>query len=158
LIRRGFLNGGAVDISNWALVAGLVFGSVSISSASYVWIRQQKFGAGGATLCIAAITLIGLPFWSSLRFEVSDTGIKAEFERLRNEIQQVKNATATTSQEVVKVAQSVEVNKREFVELTERLETKRVDPASLRNLRNSVLKAPRPDIGRLEATTRTLQK
>src|SRR4030095_448745 len=78
-------DGGAVDVHNWALIAGLVFGSVSISSASYVWIRQQKFGTGGAMLSIAAIVLIGLPFWSSFRFEISESGIKAEFERLRNE-------------------------------------------------------------------------
>jgi hypothetical protein len=147
------------DIQNWAFLTGLVLGSVAIGAVSYVWVRQQKFGSGGGMLSVAGIILIGLPFWSSLRFEMTGTGIRAEFERLRNEVQQVANATSATSEEVIKVARATEANTKQFVELTEQLEVKRiVDAASLRNVRESLVKTPQADIGRLEAASRVLKK
>jgi hypothetical protein len=53
---------GDVDAQAWdavekavAIFAGVAFGSVAISSASWVWLRKQKFAAGGSVLCLSGI-------------------------------------------------------------------------------------------------------
>ena len=71
-----------------AVLAGVVFGSVSISSACWVWVRQQIFGYGGSSLCGAGVILLGLSIWHSVDFGVGGTGLtlklQAALERLQN--------------------------------------------------------------------------
>jgi hypothetical protein len=59
----------------FAIFAGVVFGSVAISSASFVWVRKQVFGYGGSALCMAGVVLLGLSIWHSVEFGVTGNGL-----------------------------------------------------------------------------------
>src|SRR4051812_5726549 len=69
-----------------AIAAGVIFGSTSVGSACFVWVRRQLFGYGGSALCTAGVILIGLSIWHSVEFGVSATGINF---KARVEIQRI---------------------------------------------------------------------
>jgi tetratricopeptide (TPR) repeat protein len=54
-----------------AIFAGVFFGSMAISSASWVWVRKQIFAYGGSALSGAGVILIGLSIWHSVEFGVT---------------------------------------------------------------------------------------
>jgi hypothetical protein len=50
----------------WAILAGIMLGFLSITSACYHWIRKQIFGTSGIILSIGGIILLGMAVWASV--------------------------------------------------------------------------------------------
>jgi hypothetical protein len=76
-----------MDLTNWtsatrvvAVLAGVLFGSIAISSACWVWIRRQIFAYGGSALCGSGVILLGLSIWHSVEFGVTGTGISLKMQ------------------------------------------------------------------------------
>jgi hypothetical protein len=125
-----------MEITNMAFIAGLILGSLAILSVCWVWLRKQVLGVGGGVLSFIGVLLVGLSLWSSASVEVSPDGFRAEFERLEQQViqvsersQQISNdilAVAETnkaiSQEVKVVAQNIDINKAQFLKLTDVLQ------------------------------------
>jgi hypothetical protein len=58
------------------VLVGVVFGSLTIGTACFVWARKHVFGFAGSVLCMAGIVLIGLSIWQSVELVVNRDGIK----------------------------------------------------------------------------------
>jgi hypothetical protein len=99
-----------MDSQTWELVARMVailvavgLGSVSIVAAVVVWWRKQIFGYGGPALCMAAVVLLGLSIWSSVKLAVSATsgivfeGIAAGAIKIRGEEVTINNKSISIS-------------------------------------------------------------
>ena len=61
-----------------ATLAGVIFGSVAVSCASWVWLRRQIFAYGGTTLCVSGVILIGLSIWHSVKFGANGGSVNLE--------------------------------------------------------------------------------
>jgi hypothetical protein len=64
-------------MQSWSYAVGIVMGSVAVVSASYVWVKHQRFGVGGAFLSFVGVVLLGLSVWSRARVEISEDGVLA---------------------------------------------------------------------------------
>lgn len=127
-----------MDITNLAFIAGLILGSLAILSVCWVWLNKQILGMGGGVLSFVGVLLVGLSLWSSASVEVTPDGFRAEFERLQQEVIQVSNkseqisndvqavarANEAISNEVKVVAQNLDINKTQFLKLTDVLKRK----------------------------------
>jgi hypothetical protein len=76
-------------MQSWSYAVGMIMGSVAVVSASYVWVKHQRFGIGGAFLSFVGVVLLGLSVWSRARVEISEDGVLAEFERLQQRLEAV---------------------------------------------------------------------
>jgi hypothetical protein len=147
-----------MDVQTTAFSTGIVFGSVAIGSASYVWLRHRIFGFGGSMLSLVGIALLGLSIWSGIRIEISQAGLQADFQRLAQQVDTVVEANQVVTQEVKKVADIAQTGRQQFVELTKTLEAERaITPSKLEEIRRSVLAAPVVDTQRLERATESLR-
>jgi len=125
-----------MNIQTATFIVGLILGTLAVGSACYVWIRHRVFGVGGGSLSVVGFALVGLSIWSSVKIQVSEGGLQAEFQRLSRQVQAVAQANETVAQEVKKIGETNEIGKRQFVELTKVLEAQRVaQPAQLENIR-----------------------
>lgn len=149
-----------MQVQTAAFVAGIVFGAVAVGSSSYVWIRHRQFGLGGTTLSIAGIALLGLSIWSGISIEISKEGVRAEFKRLEQRVDTVVEANEAIAQEAKHLAGIVEVQRRQFIQLTELpgKVSESVNRARLEELRRSVLAVPEVDVKRLEAVSNDLKR
>ncbi len=137
-----------MEITNLAFIAGVILGSLAIVSVCWVWLSKQMLGMGGGVLSFVGVLLVGLSLWSKASVEVSPDGIRAEFERLENEVREVsvrseKNSNdvkavaernKALSSEVKVVAQNAHINKTQFLQLTSALKSKQtlsVDQAKM---------------------------
>ncbi len=76
-------------MQSWSYAVGMIMGSVAVVSASYVWVKHQRFGIGGAFLSFVGVVLLGLSVWSRARVEISEDGVLAEFERIQQRLEDV---------------------------------------------------------------------
>ena len=76
-------------MQSWSYAVGMIMGSVAVVSASYVWVKHQRFGIGGAFLSFVGVVLLGLSVWSRARVEISEDGVLAEFERIQQRLEAV---------------------------------------------------------------------
>ena len=60
------------------IIFGLSLGSIQIVAAVYVWVKQEKFGFGGAVLTIFGTVLIGLSIWNHIEIEISQKVTKVK--------------------------------------------------------------------------------
>jgi septal ring factor EnvC (AmiA/AmiB activator) len=128
-----------MDITNMVFVTGMVLGSLIIVSVCWVWVRKQVLGAGGGALSFFGVMLVGLSVWSSARVEVTPEGFRAEFERLQKEVNQVavrsqkisddvlvmSETSKEITREVKAVADNIDINRAQFLQLTNALKQKR---------------------------------
>lgn len=137
---------------------GLAMGSVMLGSVCYVWVRKQQLGIGGGFLSAMGVVLLGLSVWTGVSVEVTKGGIKADFDRLQERLDEVTEANQIVSEQVQNIAQSTEANRSQFVQLTRVLEAD-VAPAApvFRQLRERMVTVPQVDLQQLERASRTLQ-
>ena len=76
-------------MQSWSYAVGMIMGSVAVVSASYVWVKHQRFGIGGAFLSFVGVVLLGLSVWGRARVEISEDGVLAEFERIQQRLEDV---------------------------------------------------------------------
>lgn len=50
------------------ILASLVFGCISLLSACFSWVRNQRFGIAGTVLSAVGLILIGMAVWASVGF------------------------------------------------------------------------------------------
>ncbi|HEY3302914.1 MAG TPA: hypothetical protein VGL70_05185 [Candidatus Binatia bacterium] len=144
-----------MDIQTATFIVGLILGTLAVGSACYVWVLHRAFGVGGGSLSVVGFALVGLSIWSSVKIQVSEGGLQAEFQRLSRQVQAVAQANETVTQEVKKIGETTEIGKRQFVELTRVLEAQQVaKPNQLENIRRPILTAPTVDVKRLDKATR----
>ena len=146
-----------MEITNMVFIAGLILGSLAILSVCWVWLRKQVLGVGGGVLSFIGVLLVGLSLWSSASVEISPDGFRAEFERLQEQVQQVSvqsqqisndvlavaEANKAISQEVKVVAQNIDINKTQFLKLTDVLKSRRtLSVDQVKSIDDPVKRAP----------------
>lgn len=149
-----------MEITNMAFIAGLILGSLAIVSVCWVWVRNQVLGAGGGILSFFGVILVGLSIWSSASVEVSPEGFRAEFERLEEEVkevavrsQQISNdveavaeANRVISREVKSVAENIDINRVQFLKLTDALKQRQaLNADQVSTINQPVINAPTID-------------
>ncbi len=138
-------------IKNWAIVIGLVLGSVAVLSVCFVWIRRQTFGMGGAVLSLVGVILVGMSVWGKVKVEASEGGLTAEFETIKTQVNQVAEANTIVTEELEKAARNIDANRQQFSQLTQVLrERQSINQPQLEAIRRPILKVPRIDMDRLE--------
>ena len=154
-----------MTIQTAAFVVGIILGSGSVCSAAFVWIRNQAFGLGGSMLSLVGVTLVGLSIWSGVRINVSGEGLKAEFNRLSEQVETVAQANQAgieanqvVTQEVKNLAETTETAKKQFAELTNVLEAKgTLEPDKKNAILKLVQQAPPIDLKRLDGAAAKLK-
>lgn len=146
-----------MDITNMAFITGLILGSLAIISVCWVWVRSQVLGTGGGVLSFFGVLLVGLSVWSSASVEVSPEGFRAEFERLQkevnevavrsqqvsDEVQAVAEANNAISREIQVVAENIDINKAQFLKLTNVLKQKQMlSTNQIKSINDPVENAP----------------
>jgi septal ring factor EnvC (AmiA/AmiB activator) len=114
-------------------------------------------GAGGGLLSFFGVLLVGLSIWSNASVEVSPEGFRAEFERLEKEVnkvavrsqqvseevQAVTKANNAISREIKVVAENIDINKTQFLKLTNVLKQKQVlNVNQIKSINDPVKNAP----------------
>jgi tetratricopeptide (TPR) repeat protein len=70
-----------------AVLTGILLSAISVSSASWIWVRKQIFGYGGSALCSFGVILIGLSIWSNVQLSVSPSqGVDLKLSELEKAI------------------------------------------------------------------------
>jgi uncharacterized protein (UPF0335 family) len=124
-----------MDIKDMAFMAGLILGCLIIISVCWVWIRSQVLGLGGGMLSFFGVLLVGLSVWSSASVQVSPEGFYAEFERLEREVSKISlrsqqisddvrvvaEANQVIGHEVKVMSENIDINKAQFLQLTDTL-------------------------------------
>ena len=138
-------------MATWVYGIGLALGVTATLSVLWVWIRQQKFGSGGAVLCTMGFLLVSLSIWSAIDFTLPG-GMGVKVERLEKQLDKVQGATEATSEQLINVAENVETTQEQFVALTdELLKVPAISPTKLQEVQQSVLEARPVDLERLRA-------
>jgi hypothetical protein len=141
-------------MATWVYGIGLALGVVATLSVLWVWIRQQKFGSGGAVLSTMGFLLVSLSIWSAIDFTLPG-GMGVKVERLQQQLNEVQSATEETSEQLINVAENVETTQEQFVALTdELLKVSAISPTTLQEVQESVLEARPVDLERLRAISR----
>ena len=111
-------------MQSWAYAVGMVMGSVAVVSASYVWVRHQRFGVGGAFLSFVGVVLVGLSVWSRARVEISESGLLAEFERLQQRLEEVTRTNDRVQHNLDSLQIRLAANERQFLAMARVLRDK----------------------------------
>jgi hypothetical protein len=111
-------------MQSWAYAVGMVMGSVAVVSASYVWVKHQRFGVGGAFLSFVGVVLVGLSVWSRARVEISEGGLLAEFERLQQQLEEVTRTNDRVQRNLDSLQIRLAANERQFLAMTRVLRDK----------------------------------
>jgi len=142
-------------IQNWAFAIGLVLGSVAVLSVCFVWVRRQLFGMGGGALSLVGVILVGLSVWGKVKIEASEGGVKAEFEKVKAQVQQVAEANTIVAEELEKAARNIDANRQQATQLTGVLrERQSISQLQFENIQRPTLQVPRVAIDRLERAKR----
>lgn len=162
-----------MGITNMAFIAGLILGSLAIISVCWVWVSKQVLGSGGGVLSFFGVLLVGLSLWSSASVEVSPEGFRAEFERLQqevdemavrsqqisNDVQAVAEANKTISHEVRTVAENIDINRTQFLKLTDALKQKQtLNVDQVKSIDEPIKKAPVIDKRALDSAILKLER
>jgi hypothetical protein len=111
-------------MQSWAYAVGMVMGSVAVVSASYVWVKHQRFGVGGAFLSFVGVVLVGLSVWSRARVEISEGGLLAEFERLQQQLEEVTRTNDRVQRNLDSLQIRLAANERQFLAMARVLRDK----------------------------------
>ncbi len=170
-----------MELTQVALVVGMVFGAFMIGSVCVVFIKRSTFGMGGGTLSVLGVLLIGMSVWSTARFEVSPEGLKVQVEQLQErvervqeraetisgevretqaraeelagEVEQVQTAARNISKELADVALTTRTSSQQVLRLSEALQEREVlDPAVGREIHERLMRAPEIDVDRIRRT------
>jgi hypothetical protein len=111
-------------MQSWAYAVGMVMGSVAVVSASYVWVKHQRFGVGGTFLSFVGVVLVGLSVWSRARVEISEGGLLAEFERLQQQLEEVTRTNDRVQRNLDSLQIRLAANERQFLAMARVLRDK----------------------------------
>ena len=113
-------------MQSWSYAVGMIMGSVAVVSASYVWVKHQRFGMGGAFLSFVGVVLLGLSVWSRARVEISEEGLLAEFERLQQRLEEVTRTNERVQQNLDSFQIRLTAGERQFLAMARVLRDKRL--------------------------------
>ena len=113
-------------MQSWSYAVGMLMGSVAVVSASYVWVKYQRFGVGGAFLSFVGVVLLGLSVWSRARIEISEDGLLAEFERLQEQLEEVSRTTELVQRNLDSLHVRLTTGEQQFLEMTQVLRDRRL--------------------------------
>jgi hypothetical protein len=108
-------------MEKWAYIAGIVIGSAACISVCFVYVRKQIVGLGGGFLLTLGFALIGLSLWTTVSIAWTEKGWEVTFKTIKERIDAVAEASLTVSQEADTLAETVENNKQQLMELTHAL-------------------------------------
>ena len=111
-------------MQSWAYAVGMVMGSVAVVSASYVWVKHQRFGVGGAFLSFVGVVLVGLSVWSRARVEISEGGLLAEFERMQQQLEEVTRTNDRVERNLDSLQIRLAASERQFLAMARVLRDK----------------------------------
>lgn len=138
-------------MEKWAIIVGLVIGTVAVLGAIWVWVKHQKYGMGGGTLTAVGAVLIGMSVWGQITINVSEAGVKVDL------LRETAEAVSAVAAEVGTMARAVEASRGQFIRLTRELENRAVLPsAALEPIRRSVEVLPTVNRARLDSTRAVL--
>ena len=111
-------------MQSWSYAVGMLIGSVAVVSASYVWVKHQRFGVGGAFLSFVGVVLLGLSVWSRARIEISEDGVLAEFERLERQVEEVARTNIRVQGKLDSLQVRLTTGERQFMAMARILRDK----------------------------------
>lgn len=93
------------QITNFALILGLIMGASSIGVVLFVFVKNQTYGVGGIFLTLFGVVLLGLSIWKTIDISVSPNGeVQAKFQSFEKEIRKKLAETSNRIDEVTKLA------------------------------------------------------
>ncbi len=144
-------------MENWAYIVGMIIGAGAIAAVSWVWVRKQTFGTGGIGLSIVGVILVGLSVWKSVEVSYSDGNLVVRLQKLEQRLGQVAEASSAVTQEVQKLTDSANTTREQFLKLAHTLEMRGTLPsATIREIRESIARAPAVDRAKLDSARRLL--
>ena len=144
-------------MENWAYMVGMIIGAVAIGAVCWVWVRKQTFGTGGIGLSIVGVILVGLSVWKSVEVSYTNGNLVVRLQKLEQRLGQVAEASSAVTQEVQKLTDSANTTREEFLKLARTLEARGTLPAAtIRDIRESIARAPTVDRAKLDSARRLL--
>lgn len=138
-------------METWAFIVGLVIGTIAVLGATWVWVKDKKYGIGGGSLTVVGAVLIGMSVWGQIRIKVTESGVELDLFR------ETVEAVSAVAAEVDTMARAVEASREQFIRLTRELEQRAVLPsAALQPIRRSVEVLPAVNHARLDSARATL--
>ena len=113
-------------MQSWSYAVGMLMGSVAVVAASYVWVKHQRFGVGGAFLSFVGVVLVGLSVWSRARIEISEGGLLAEFERLQQQLEEVTRTSDRVQRNLDSLHIRLTAGEQQFLAMTRVLKDRRL--------------------------------
>jgi len=111
-------------MQSWSYAVGMIMGSVAVVSASYVWVKHQRFGIGGAFLSFVGVVLLGLSVWSRARVEISEDGVLAEFERIQQRLEDVTRTNDRVQRDLDSLQSRLTASEQQFLAMARVLRDK----------------------------------
>lgn len=167
-----------MELTQVALIVGMVFGALMIGSVCVVFVKQSTLGMGGGVLSVLGVLLIGMSVWSTARFEVSPEGLKVQVDQLQDqvesvnektekisgevegaqartealagEVEQVRTTAQALSQDLANVALTAQTGNDQILRLSEALEERQaLAPGVVREIQEPLKRVPELDVERL---------
>lgn len=167
-----------MELTQVALVVGMVFGALMIGSVCVVFVKRSSFGLGGGVLSVLGVLLIGMSVWSTARFEVSPEGLKVQVEQLQErveavqeradelsgevrttqvraeelagEVEQVQTVARSISEDLADVALTAQTGNQQVLQLSEALARRQaLDPQVMREIQEPLRRTPELDVERI---------
>lgn len=127
-------------------IAGIVAGGILILAAVTVFLIKKEFPAGGVTVTLIGLVLIGMSQWSSIKLTAAGVTLEA----LTNNVKQMAAAAEEVATQAEQAAAGVETTRQQLVGLSQELETKQVlPPAVVRPIQSKLYNMPRADLSKL---------
>jgi len=160
-----------MNLATVVFVAGLLLGALILLAVLRVYMEKKTFGVGDAMFAAFGVVLMGLSVFTSISVTVSPTELKAQFDTVKKQVNEVAKQSAVLEKQVATVAESSgtladglanmgeKLNQGEttVAELTDALQGSRaVAPAAAERIRNST--TPRIDVQRYRSLSQELRR
>ncbi len=143
-----------MDTQTLVIVVGLILGAVLVLAAVVVGIKKQGFAYGEILITAFGVVLVGLSLWSRVSLELGQ--FRAEFESLKEGVQEVAEAAAVVSAEVIKLDKAATTQRDQVAILVRSLKPQTLDPGTRATVQRELEAAPRIDPTRLSAAVQRL--
>src|SRR5690348_2161437 len=114
----------------YAIILGMLLGTLMIVSVVWIWIKQQTFAFGGSILTVFGVVLVGLSIWGTVTVKVSPDGaiettfeqrvatVEAAVQKVDARVEQAQSNLATAIKEIpnLPAAQIETLQKQEQVD------------------------------------------
>lgn len=162
-----------MNLATIVFVAGLLLGALILLAVLRVYMEKKAFGVGDASFASLGVVLMGLSVFTSVSVTVSATELKAQFDTVKKQMNEVTKQSAVLERRVATVAESSgtlseglanmgeKLNQGEttVAQLTDALQRSRaVPPEAAERIRSSARTTPQIDVQRYRNLSQELRR